>query len=65
MIGRFLSPEQELRLFSVASTRPEWSMAFWVSVVTAARESAKLPFQALQNPCPPNGQKGYFRSSRK
>jgi len=34
-IGRALSPEQELRLFSVASTRPEWSVAFWVSLVAA------------------------------
>jgi hypothetical protein len=32
-IGRALSPEQELRLFSVASTHPEWSVAFWVSLV--------------------------------
>ena len=41
MIGRFLSPEQELRLFSIASTRPEWSVVFWVSLVTAAREDVK------------------------
>jgi hypothetical protein len=39
-IGRALSPEQELRLFSVASTRREWTVAFWVSLVTAAREDA-------------------------
>jgi integrase len=34
-IGRALTPEQELNLFSVASTRPEWSVAFWVSLVAA------------------------------
>lgn len=34
-IGRALSPEQELRLFSVASARQEWSVAFWVSLIAA------------------------------
>jgi integrase len=34
-VGRALSPEQELRLFTVASSRPEWSVAFWVSLVAA------------------------------
>ena len=34
-IGRALSPEQELRLFSVASSRVEWSVAFWVSLIAA------------------------------
>jgi len=34
-IGRALSPEQELKLFSVASSRPEWSVAFWVSLIAA------------------------------
>jgi len=30
-VGRALSAEQELKLFSVASTRREWSVAFWAS----------------------------------
>lgn len=34
-VGRALSPEQELRLFSVASSNPEWSVAFWMSLITA------------------------------
>lgn len=34
-IGRALTPEQELKLFSVASSRPEWSVAFWVSLIAA------------------------------
>jgi integrase len=34
-IGRALTPEQELKLFSVASTRREWSVAFWASLVAA------------------------------
>jgi integrase/recombinase XerD len=34
-IGRALTPEQELNLFSVASTRREWTVAFWVSLVAA------------------------------
>jgi integrase len=34
-IGKVLSPEQEVRLFSVASTRPEWNVAFWVSLIAA------------------------------
>ncbi|MFZ0860136.1 MAG: site-specific integrase, partial [Candidatus Sulfotelmatobacter sp.] len=34
-IGRALTPEQELKLFSVASTRREWTVAFWVSLVAA------------------------------
>src|SRR5208283_4725400 len=33
-IGRALSPEQELSLFTVASSRPEWCVAFWVSLVS-------------------------------
>jgi len=34
-IGRALTPEQELRLFEVASSRPEWKVAFWVSLISA------------------------------
>ena len=34
-IGRALTPEQELKLFTVASTRREWTVAFWVSLVAA------------------------------
>jgi integrase len=34
-IGRALTPEQEVRLFTVASSRPEWSVAFWVSLIAA------------------------------
>jgi integrase len=34
-VGRALTPAQELRLFSVASTRSEWSVAFWVSLLGA------------------------------
>ena len=34
-VGRALTPAQELRLFAVASTRSKWSVAFWVSLVTA------------------------------
>lgn len=34
-IGRALTPEQELKLFSVASSRPEWCVAFWVSLIAA------------------------------
>jgi site-specific recombinase XerD len=34
-IGRALTPEQELNLFTTASSRPEWSVAFWVSLISA------------------------------
>ncbi len=34
-VGRALTPEQELKLFSVASSRPEWGVAFWVSLIAA------------------------------
>ncbi|HTS05551.1 MAG TPA: hypothetical protein VMP68_08215 [Candidatus Eisenbacteria bacterium] len=34
-VGRALSAEQELKLFSVASTRREWSVAFWASLLAA------------------------------
>ena len=34
-IGRALSPEHELRLFSVASSRSEWTVAFLISLITA------------------------------
>jgi hypothetical protein len=51
-IGRALSPEQELRLFSVASSRPEWTVAFWVSLVTAAREGANPAISGFPKPLP-------------
>lgn len=34
-IGRALTPEQELRLFTVASSSGEWNVAFWVSLIAA------------------------------
>ncbi len=34
-IGRALSPEEELKLFETASSRPEWEVVFWISLVTA------------------------------
>ncbi len=34
-IGRSLSPEEELKLFETASSRPDWEVAFWISLVTA------------------------------
>ena len=34
-IGRALLPEQEANLFAVASSRPEWEVAFLISLVTA------------------------------
>jgi integrase len=34
-IGRALSPEEELKLFETASSRPEWEVVFWTSLVTA------------------------------
>jgi integrase len=34
-LGRALTPEQELRLFAVASSRGEWNVAFWVSLIAA------------------------------
>jgi integrase len=34
-VGRALSPEQEIKLFSAASTRREWSVAFWSSLLAA------------------------------
>lgn len=34
-VGRALSAEQELKLFSVASMRREWSVAFWASLLAA------------------------------
>jgi integrase len=34
-IGRALTPEQEVRLFAVASSREEWNVAFWVSLISA------------------------------
>ncbi len=34
-IGRALSPEEELKLFQTASSRQEWEVVFWISLVTA------------------------------
>lgn len=34
-VGRALTPEQELKLFNVASTRTDWRVAFWVSLIAA------------------------------
>ena len=34
-IGKALSPEQELKLFNVASSRGEWNVAFGVSLIAA------------------------------
>jgi len=34
-IGRALSPEEELKLFETASSRQEWEVVFWISLVTA------------------------------
>lgn len=34
-VGRALTPAQELRLFTVASSRGEWNVAFWVSLLAA------------------------------
>jgi integrase len=34
-ISRALSPEQETKLFTVASSRPEWSVAFCASLIAA------------------------------
>ena len=56
-IDRALSPEQEIKLFTVASTRPEWSVAFWVSLVTAAREGQIQQFQAFPSPRQSGGSK--------
>ena len=43
-VGRALTPEQELKLFSVASTRREWTVAFWVSLVAA--NTTRWPLRA-------------------
>lgn len=32
-IGRALTPEEELKLFETASSRAEWSVVFWISLV--------------------------------
>ena len=34
-IGRALTPEQEVKLFAVASSRSEWTVAFLIALVTA------------------------------
>jgi integrase len=34
-IGRALTPEEEVRLFEKASSRQEWEVVFWISLVTA------------------------------
>jgi hypothetical protein len=34
-IGRALSPEEELKLFEAVSSRPEWEVVFWISLITA------------------------------
>jgi integrase len=34
-IGRALTPEEELRLFATASSRPEWEVVFCISRITA------------------------------
>jgi integrase len=34
-IGRALSPEEELKLFQTASSRAEWEVVFWISLITA------------------------------
>jgi hypothetical protein len=39
-IGKALSPEQELRLFNVASSRGEWNVAFWVRSLQPTRRLA-------------------------
>jgi len=34
-IGRALSQEEEISLFEMASSRPEWEVVFWISLITA------------------------------
>lgn len=47
-IGRALSPGEELKLFSVAATRAEWSVAFWVSMLTANTSAAGVELRNLR-----------------
>ena len=47
-IGRALSPEQELRLFEVASSRPEWNVAFWISLVAANTTAGGIELRNLR-----------------
>ncbi len=46
-IGRALTPEQELKLFTVAASRPEWQVAFWVSLLTANTSAAGVELRNL------------------
>jgi integrase len=47
-VGRALSPEQELRLFAVASTRSEWNVAYWVSLITASTTAGGCEIRNLR-----------------
>lgn len=35
LVGRAMEPEDEKRLFQVASTSPRWKVAYWCSILTA------------------------------
>ena len=47
-IGRALTATQELNLFTVAASRPEWQVAFWVSLLTANTSAAGCELRNLK-----------------
>jgi hypothetical protein len=63
-IGRALSPEQELRLFAVASSRGEWNVAFWVSLISANPTAARLRDQEPEIARHTNGGEDALRQGR-
>jgi len=47
-IGRALTPEQELKLFTAAASRPEWQVAFLVSLISANTSAAGCELRNLK-----------------
>jgi len=47
-IGRVLAPEQELKLFTLPSSRPEWSVVFWISLVAANTTAGGVELRNLR-----------------
>jgi len=47
-IGRALSPEQESRLFTAAASRPEWQVAFLISLISANTSAAGCELRNLK-----------------
>jgi len=47
-IGRALTPEEELKLFETASSRAEWSVVFWISLIAVNTTAAGIELRNLR-----------------